>query len=87
MFYWISEYKESETYRWCIVLKDNKNPIGSISVVSFNTHVETLEIGYCIGRNYWNQGLEAVLVKSGFRYTGLRGRVAVNNIGRCDVIT
>lgn len=117
--YWISEYKKLETYRWCIVLKDNESPIGSISVVSYNPHVESLEIGYCIGRNYWNQGITteavqtvvdflfsqisanrieahidprnegsgAVLVKSGFRYTGLRRQVAINNTGRCDVVT
>lgn len=117
--YWISEYIEPETYRWCISLKDNKEPIGSISVVSFNPKVDSLEIGYCIGRDYWNQGftteavqtvvdflfsqvsinrIEAhvdprnigsgsVLVKSSFRYTGLRRQVAVNNMGICDVIT
>ncbi|TLQ41816.1 GNAT family N-acetyltransferase [Ruoffia tabacinasalis] len=117
--FWISQYKDLETYRWCIVLKDNKNPIGSISVVSFNPHVESLEIGYCIGRNYWNQGftteavqtvvdflfsqvsanrIEAhidpqnegsgvVSIKSGFKYTGLRRQVAINNTGICDVIT
>jgi len=117
--HWISQYKEPETYRWCIALKENKIPIGSISVVSINPHVESLEIGYCIGKEYWNQGFTteavqvvvdflfsqvaanrieahidprnegsgAVLVKSGFRYTGLRRQVAINNTGICDVIT
>lgn len=117
--HWISQYKQPETYRWCIALKENKNPIGSISVVSINHHAESLEIGYCIGRDYWNQGFTteavqvvvdflfsqvaanrieahidpknegsgAVLVKSGFRYTGLRRQVAINNTGICDVIT
>lgn len=117
--YWISEYVDPETYRWCICVKDGDFPIGSISVVSANSQVGSLEIGYCIGRGYWNKGLVtetvqsvvnflfskvlanrieahidprnegsgAVLVKSGFRHTGLRRQVAINNTGICDVIT
>ncbi len=33
-----------------------------------------------------NEGSGAVLVKSGFRYIGLRRQVAINNTGRCDII-
>ena len=63
---WLSEYEESNSYLWMIVLKDLGEPIGSISVVRQNDQVEEAEIGYCIGRHWWHRGivteaLEAVL--------------------------
>lgn len=54
---WISTYEEMDTYRWCIVLKETGESIGSISVVSISPHVESVELGYCLGRGYWNKGL------------------------------
>ena len=32
-------------------------PIGSISVVNFDDRVDMVEIGFCIGRNWWSQGI------------------------------
>lgn len=117
--HWIAEYAEPDTYRWCIALKDTDMPLGSISVVSLETRVESVEIGYCIGKDFWNKGLTteavqtvvyflfskvdvnrieahidprnegsgSVLIKSNFKYTGLRRQVALNNTGICDIIT
>lgn len=54
---WIESYKNDDFYQWAIVLKDINEPIGSISVVGKNEKVCSVEIGYCIGAKWWNQGI------------------------------
>lgn len=59
---WVDEYKDDKFYQWCIELKGNKQAIGTISVVYINENVDSVEIGYCIGRKYWNQGITSEAV-------------------------
>lgn len=54
---WIDEYEDAEKYQWCIELKENREAIGSMSVVNIKRNVDAVEIGYCIGREYWNWGI------------------------------
>lgn len=55
---WTSHYGEENFYQWAIVPKDNEDkPIGSIAAVRQNQKVESIEIGYCIGKNWWHQGI------------------------------
>lgn len=55
---WINNYSDSRFYQWAIVLKGHSDkPIGSISVVHIKEDLDIMEIGYCIGREYWNQGI------------------------------
>ena len=54
---WVSHYDEDTFYQWAIILKDFGEPIGSISVVSRNDSAELVHIGYCIGKNWWHQGI------------------------------
>ena len=55
---WIKSYERKDYYQWAIVLKSNGDePIGSISAVGMNDDVEMIHIGYCIGRNWWHQGI------------------------------
>lgn len=63
---WTQQYQKPQFYQWAIVWKVLGQPIGSISVVNLDERVETAEIGYCIGKNWWGQGimpeaLEAVM--------------------------
>lgn len=60
---WIAEYNEMDTYKWCIEFKETGEAIGSISIVSINQNVNSLEIGYCIGQKYWNHGLTSEAVR------------------------
>ena len=53
---WIDEYKSNDTYRWVIVSKDSNEPIGMIDVVGMD-YKETAQIGYCLSRSYWGQGI------------------------------
>jgi ribosomal-protein-alanine N-acetyltransferase len=61
---WISRYGDQDFYQWMITFKEEEtNPIGSISVVSMDSSVNSMEIGYCIGKAWWHQGImtEALL--------------------------
>lgn len=53
---WIEKYSEPDWYQWAIVPKDLNEPIGSISVVRYDDRTESMELGYCIGENWWKQG-------------------------------
>ena len=54
---WLQEYEKESYYQWMIVLKELNEPIGSISVVRQREDIAEAEIGYCIGKNWWHQGI------------------------------
>ena len=55
---WVSSYSKSNYYQWAIVLKEHgPDPIGSIGAVSMNDDIDIVHIGYCLGRDWWHQGI------------------------------
>lgn len=54
---WIKGYSDDKNYQWCIELKSIGEAIGSIGVVDYKENIGAVEIGYCIGSKYWNQGI------------------------------
>ncbi|MGL4736074.1 MAG: GNAT family N-acetyltransferase [Cellulosilyticaceae bacterium] len=55
---WINNYARSDFYQWAITLKEDvTEPIGSISVVAYNDQIGKVEIGYCIGQQWWHKGI------------------------------
>lgn len=54
---WIREYEKDNFYQWMIVLKEVGEPIGSISAVRLCDDIAEAEIGYCIGKHWWHQGI------------------------------
>lgn len=55
---WVPQYAQADCYRWAITLKENgPQPIGSIDVVSWTQDGEVPEIGYCLGKRWWHQGI------------------------------
>ena len=65
---WISQYCDPCFYQWAICLKETDEVIGSISVVNRDESAEAAEIGYCIGRAYWRQGITAEALKAVVAY-------------------
>ena len=56
--HWIDSYRRPDFYQWAILCKDVPDePIGSISAVEICERTAAVEIGYCIGRNWWNRGI------------------------------
>ena len=67
---WVKGYEHDNYYQWAIVLKEIDEPIGGISAVHLNEDVGMAHIGYCIGRNWWHQGItsEALAGVIGFLF-------------------
>ena len=62
---WIPCYAKDDYYQWAVVLKENGGePIGSISAVSMNDDVSSVQIGYCIGREWWHRGITSEALKA-----------------------
>ena len=76
LYDWCRSYTKDSFYQWAIVLKETREPIGSISVVSFDDKTQKLHLGYCIGRQWWGQGFmtEALgeLLRFFFEKVGVR---------------
>ncbi|MGN0143575.1 MAG: GNAT family N-acetyltransferase [Clostridium sp.] len=74
---------ENTIYDWAIELKEIGEPIGSISAVSINYDIESVQIGYCIGFKWWYKGIVSEAFKEVIRF--FMEDVGVNRIeARCD---
>jgi [ribosomal protein S5]-alanine N-acetyltransferase len=54
---WVEDYNSLAHYQWCVEYKENNEAIGSFGVVHLDENTQTVEIGYCIGEDYWNKGI------------------------------
>ena len=52
---WVEAYDSVKAYNWAIQF--NGKVIGGISVVRMSDTCEYAELGYCLGRDYWNKGI------------------------------
>lgn len=75
---WCKEYEKPDYYQWAMVLKTLGEPIGAISCVNHRDDIGEVEIGYCMGKNWWHQGLmsEALSAVIDFFF----GEVGMNRI-------
>lgn len=79
---WIGSYNNMEHYQWAIELKENGEVIGNIGVTAIDNNNENCEVGYCIGKAFWNKGIvtEAFskIIKFGFNEIGFN-RIAARH--------
>ena len=61
---WTKQYHDNTFYQWAIELKEIRQPIGSISVVNQDDRVDMAEIGFCIGKSWWGQGVMTEALKA-----------------------
>ena len=55
---WTAAYAQESCYQWAIVLKDRADdPVGSIGAVNVSDDIAAVQIGYCLGRRWWHQGI------------------------------
>ena len=63
-----SEDTNDDTYNWAIFLKRVGMVIGSITVVNSDKQKKSCEIGYCIGKDYWGEGLVTEALRAVMHY-------------------
>ncbi|WGD36550.1 GNAT family N-acetyltransferase [Lysinibacter sp. HNR] len=75
---WVESYERDSYYTWAIELVGLDEPIGSIGAVRTDDDLRLVEIGYCIGKPWWNQGIvtEALQALTAFFIE----RVGINRI-------
>ena len=61
---WVEDYQKNDYYQWCIELKEIGQPIGTIGAVEIDESIGDIEIGYCIGRKFWNKGITTAAFKA-----------------------
>ena len=71
---WAADYEKPDTYRWCMEWKATGEVIGSIDVVDGNDNVRRAEIGYCMSRRFWGQGImtEALIAVEDYLFSKAR---------------
>ena len=74
---WCASYENLNTYNW--VMEYEGTPIGNISVVRLNENSEYVELGYCIGYDYWNKGFMTEAAKAVIDF--LFSEIGVNRVG------
>ncbi len=71
----IRQYRRGQPGSFAIVLKDSGRMIGTIGFMWINVDYKSGEVGYSLGRDYWNKGImtEALreVVRFGFEDLGL----------------
>lgn len=78
---WVSHYSEENYYQWAIVHKEWGQPIGSIAAVHMNDLVGKVEIGYCIGKNWWHRGIVSEALSQVIRF--FLEEVGANRVEAC----
>lgn len=65
---WISGYEADNKYDWAIELKTIREPIGSIAAVKVEDNIDSVHIGYCIGKPWWHKGYTSEALTSLVRF-------------------
>ncbi len=79
---WVERYEQKDFYQWAIELNDLEQPIGTISAVKVEDDTESIEVGYCIGKEFWNKGYTTEALKEVIRFfmdEVLAGRVCARH--------
>ena len=53
---WLLMYERPYFFQWVITIKETQEAIGTISLFDLKFDLMQAEIGYCLGKTFWNQG-------------------------------
>jgi len=65
---WVDSYNNKSFYQWAITLKENDEPIGAIGLFIVNEFDLCGDVGYCVGKKYWGQGIATEALKAVLQY-------------------
>ncbi len=63
-------------YRWAIILKDTNENIGHISFCRLYDNINTAEIEYCVGKEFWGKGIVPEALSAFIKHTFLNTSIA-----------
>lgn len=66
--HWVKEYENKNYYNWVIELKETKEIVGNISVVSVKENIEGASLGYCMGTKWWGKEIMPEAGKAVIKY-------------------
>ena len=78
---WVCKYEDGGYFNWVMEYKETGKAIGNISVVKLNEDTEAADMGYCMSREYWGQGLMPEALSAVMEY--LFYVVGLNRIAAC----
>lgn len=65
---WNDQYGQPDFYNWAIEWKETREPVGSISVVEVKENADCVQVGYCISRSLWHQGITSEAMEELIRF-------------------
>lgn len=74
----VKGYEDDQKYDWGIQQKSTGELIGSIGVVKFDGQTANAHVGYCIGKQWWNQGFTTEAYREVIRF--LLQDVGINRV-------
>ena len=78
---WISRYEDGGYFNWVMEYKETGKVIGNISVIKLDERIDAADMGYCMSRAYWGQGLmpEALIAVMDYLFDV----VGINRVAAC----
>ena len=65
---WAERYADGSVFNWAIEFRAAQQVIGNIAAVKLNEEIGSAEIGYCLSRRYWGQGIMPEALIAVMRY-------------------
>lgn len=75
---YVNEYERDNYYHWCIELKETHEVIGSIGAYRMFDDLKLFEVGYVLGKDFWNKGITTEAMKPLLKF--FFNEVGVNRI-------
>lgn len=63
-----NRYEKEYCFDWVVVLKETNEAIGEIEAVKVSLASRLVEVGYCFGSSFWNQGYATEALKAFIQY-------------------
>lgn len=78
-------YEKDYRFDWVVVIKETNEVIGEIDAVKQSLNYNLVELGYCYGSKYWNNGYATEALKAVIRY--LKEVALVEKVTACHIST
>lgn len=78
-------YERNYRFDWVVVIKETNEVIGEIDAVKTSVNYSLVELGYCFGSKYWNQGYATEALSAVVKY--LKEVANVEKITACHIST